>query len=139
MREISTKLQTLASEAIDLALDFFSAGEQNPFILLVDELSKNTFIDVKDVEGNVSVQLVDMAKQIVSKVSVRSTQRYVIAYDSYVTMDGVRTDAVIVEAADRGDPDAFLIAQRYRVKKRSKKPEKIGSPVIIGSAGQLLS
>ena len=138
MNDIRPEFQELALKALDLALDCFSAGEHNPFILFVDESGQGQLVEVKDTEGNVNDKLVEMARQMVAETIGTKAQRYAIAYDGYITIDGERTDAAFVEAGERGDPEAFLIAQRYRVKKRSKKPEKRGKPLITGPGRQLL-
>ena len=123
-------------EALDLAVDRFCSGDHNPFILYVNESGDGHHIDVKDVEGNINANLVEAARETISNIG--KGQRYILAYDSYLTTDGVKTDAAIAEAAESGAPEAFIIAQRYRVGKRSKKPEKLGKPAIIGLTKQLL-
>jgi hypothetical protein len=137
MSKLGRELKRLAFEAIALAVDCFAAGEHNPFILFVDASGQTQLIDVKDAGGNITRQLVEEARRIVSQSIPRTAKRYAIAYDGYLTIDGERTDAAFVEAAERGDREAVLIAQRYRVKKRSKKPERIGSPTIVAPAEQL--
>ncbi len=61
---------------------------------------------------------------------------YAIAWDGYVTLEGERTDAILVEAADRAQEHAVLFCQRYReVKKglfRKKACERLGNPALIG-------
>jgi hypothetical protein len=137
MSKLRRGLQDFALEAIDLAVDCFAAGEHNPFILFVDERGRTQLVDVKDAEGNITPQLVEGARHIVSQGIPETASRYAIAYDGYLTVDGERTDAAFVEAAERGDREAVLIAQQYRIKKRSKKPERIGPPTVVGSAEQL--
>jgi hypothetical protein len=137
MQGPTPELEKMFIEALDLAVNCFCGGNHNPFILYVNESGDSHFIDVEGVKGNVDSNLVEAAREIVSNIGQKG-QRYVLAYDSYLTTDGVKTDAAIVEAADKSAPGAFIIAQRYRVKKRSRKPEKIGKPQIIGSTKQLL-
>jgi hypothetical protein len=137
MQNLSPELVKMVIEALDLAVNCFCSGDHNPFILYVNKSGDSHFIDVEDTEGNVDANLVEAAREIVSNIG-KEGQRYVLAYDTYVTIDGVKTEAAIVEAAERGAPEAFRIVQRYRVRKRSKKPEKIGKPAIIGSTKQLL-
>jgi hypothetical protein len=136
-KQPSPELVTMFIEALDLAVDCFGSGDHTPFILYVNESGDSHFIDVEDVKGNVDANLVEAAREIVSNIGEKG-QRYVLAYDSYLTTDGVKTDAAIVEAGEKGAPDAFIVAQRYRVKKRSREPEKIDKPAIIGSTKQLL-
>ena len=93
-------------EALDLAVDRFCSGDHNPFILYINESGDGHFIDVKDVEGNMNADLVEAARETVSNIG-QEGQRYILAYDSYLTTDGVKTDAAIAEAAERGAPEAF--------------------------------
>lgn len=136
-KQPSPELVKTFIEALNLAVNRFCSGDHNPIVVYVNESGDSHFIDVKDVEGKTDANLVEAARGIVSNIGQKG-QRYVLAYDSYFTTDGVKTDAAIVEAADKSAPEAFIIVQRYRVKKRSKKPEKIGKPVIVGSTKQLL-
>jgi hypothetical protein len=137
MKNPSPELVKMFIEAFDLAVDRFCSGDHTPFIIYVNESGDSHLIDVKDVEGNIDANLVEAAREIISNIG-KEGQRYALAYDSYLTIDGVKTDAAIVEAAERGAPEAFIIGQRYLLGKRSKKPEKIGKPAIIGSTKQLL-
>jgi hypothetical protein len=89
-------------------------------------------------EGVDGSDLVDVARHTVAEGIGQVAHLCALAYDGYLTTDGERTDAAFVEAGERGQPEAFLIAQRYRVKKRSGKVERVGQPTIIGGAEQLL-
>ena len=60
-----------------------------------------------------------------------SIAAYALAYDGYITLGGVKYDAIIVHAAERGGGDAYLVAQRY-------KPTTAGNPLApIGNAAYL--
>jgi hypothetical protein len=137
MNEMGVELQELVLEALDLAVGCFSEGEQNPFVIFHDRAGKSQLIDVKGADGNIDPQLVDDARRIVSEV-IDQPQRYAIAYDGYLTTDGVKYDAAFVEAGERGEPEAFVVAQCYRVKKRKKGVEKVGNPLIVASAKLLI-
>ena len=131
------ELQQLVLEALDLAVGCFSDGEHNPFVIFHDDTGKSHLIDVKSADGNISPELVDDARRIVSEAADQP-QRYAIAYDGYLTTDGVKRDAAFVEAGEQGDTEAFVVAQCYRIKKRPKGVEKVGDPVIVASAKQLI-
>ena len=137
MSEMGKELQELVLEALDLAVGCFSEGEQNPFVIFQDEAGKSQLIDVKSADGVIDPRLVDDARRIVSEV-MDQAQRYAIAYDGYLTTDGVKCDAAFVEAGERGEPEALVVAQCYRIKKRSKRVEKVGDPCIVASAKQLI-
>src|SRR5262249_53129278 len=127
--EVSDELWELASKALDLAVDCFGTGESNPILLFVDGSGQRYVVDVKDVQGNVTLELVEAARGIVSEGG-GTTRLYALAYDGYLNMDGRRLEAAFVEAGERGQPEAVVFAQRYRVKKRSGKLERMGRPVL---------
>ena len=138
MNEVSNDLWGLVSSALDLAVDCFAVGEQNPFVMFVDLSGQHHMVDVKDVQGNGTPQLVDTARGVVSRGVAAEALRYAIAFDGYLTTDGKRTDAAFVEAGERGASGAVVFAQPYRVKKRSRKAERVGRPVLVQEAEQLL-
>jgi len=137
MSEISAGLQRLALEALDLAVGCFCAGENYPRIIIEDEAGEFHTIVLKGAEVVTDPGLVDDARRLVSEGLDRPL-RYAIAYDGYLTSDGERCDAAFVEAGERGQPEAFILAQRYRLKKRKKGFEKVGQPVLVATAVQLL-
>lgn len=139
MAEVSDELWGVASEALDLAVDCFAIGESNPIVLFVDEAGQRHMVDVKDAQGNITPQLVETARGIVSKGFGASARLYAVAFDGYLTTDGQRLDAAFVEAGERGQPDAVVFAQRYRVKKRSGKADRVGRPELVKVAAQLLT
>ncbi|HVL08083.1 MAG TPA: hypothetical protein VM512_02850, partial [Burkholderiaceae bacterium] len=64
--------------------------------------------------------------------------RYAIAWDGYVTVEGRKWDAILVEAGDASAPDGMLLAQRYEAKEAgffSKKRRNVGvgNPLAVGS------
>ena len=139
MAEVSDDLWGLASEALDLAVDCFAAGESNPIVLFVDGSGQRHMVDVKDAQGNVTPQLVETARNVVAEGVGAAARLYALAYDGYLTTDGQRLDAAFVEAGERGQPEAVVFAQRYRVKKRSGKVERVGRPELVQAAAQLLT
>ena len=61
---------------------------------------------------------------------------YAIAWDGYATVDGERTDAVLVEAGQRGEEQGVLVCQRYRPLDDLSRPfgvfaQPIGEPVFL--------
>lgn len=139
MADVSGELWKLALEALDLAVDCFAAGESNPMVLFDDESGQRHIVDVKDAQGNITPELVEAARGVVSEGVGAAAQRYAITFDGYLTNDGERLDAAFVEAGERGQAQAVMIAQNYRIKKRSGKAERVGQPVLVQAAEQLLS
>lgn len=62
--------------------------------------------------------------QQAARSSVRTAvgiDRAVVAWDGYLTAEGVRTDAIFVEASEAGASESLMLAQRYHVTGRIKK------------------
>jgi nucleotide-binding universal stress UspA family protein len=64
--------------------------------------------------------------------------RVAIAYDGYVTVEGERTDAILVEAQERGQPASVIMAQRYRPGGRLRRFSTIGNAAFLGDGESLL-
>ena len=59
-------------------------------------------------------------------------QIYALAWDGYITLDGKKWDAILVEAGERGNEFGLLMCQRYEKKGFiKKKNHKVGNPVLI--------
>jgi hypothetical protein len=68
---------------------------------------------------------------------------YAIAWDGFVTIDGRKCDAVLVEAGNADEPEGVLMAQRYEAKmvgRFSKRHRNVavGDPIRVGSASSRL-
>jgi hypothetical protein len=63
--------------------------------------------------------------------------RAAIAYDGFVTLEEERSDAILVEAQERGQPACVILAQRYRPAGRLRKFATLGNPAVLGDAEPL--
>lgn len=59
-------------------------------------------------------------------------ERVAVAYDGYLTVQGERSDAVFVEAQERGTDATAIFAQRYRPGGRLRKFSTIGNATFAG-------
>jgi len=66
------------------------------------------------------------------------TEMYALAYDGYVTKDGVRLDAILVEVGSRGMKGALVASQRYRPKKADQTFEEVGRALVARTAKNVL-
>ena len=69
--------------------------------------------------------------------SLPDAERVAIAYDGFVTVEGERSDAVLVEAHERGQPASVVVLQRYRPRALLKKFAVIGNPALAGEGEPL--
>jgi hypothetical protein len=63
---------------------------------------------------------------------------YAMAYDGYITVQGTKFDAILVEASERGRPAGVRMAQRYTPKKFLRSFQTVGNPALLGECETLL-
>jgi hypothetical protein len=131
MASIGNELQQWACEALDLGFGCFGDGDHSPFIVLLDDTGQRGLIDLKSASGVIDSALLENGREILR--IVKSGQLYGLVWDGYLTIDGVRQDAVFVEAAAHCGTQAFVFAQAYKLKTRTRPQEKIGRPLVAAS------
>src|SRR5437660_10370696 len=74
---------------------------------------------------------VERAKQFVAQ-NKDSVARYAITWDGFITVQGRKWDAILVEAGDRFQETGYLMCQRYEKKGLlNKKNVPCGNPALI--------
>lgn len=61
-------------------------------------------------------------------------ERVALAYDGYLSVEGERSDAILVEAQERGTTISVVFAQRYR----PEPFEPVGNTAFVGPGASLL-
>jgi hypothetical protein len=56
---------------------------------------------------------------------------YAIAHDGYITLEGTKYDAILVEASERGRTGAVIMAQRYIQKTAQQSFQRVGNPALL--------
>jgi hypothetical protein len=79
MPKSSTRLQTLALDALDLAVESFSDGDQCPFVSFIADQGQTIHLDVRSAAGRIDASLVDEARSLVRALDMAA--RYAIAWD----------------------------------------------------------
>lgn len=77
------------------------------------------------------------ARELVRE-SKSKIEMYAIAWDGYVTAEGKKWDAILVEGASRKAEKGWLLAQRYEsagLFKRKKR--KVGNPILLEKTEKL--
>lgn len=64
---------------------------------------------------------------------------YAMVVDGYMSADGRKFDAILVEGGERGKPFALQFAQRYELETIEGPLEKIGNPAYLGQVTQRLT
>lgn len=57
----------------------------------------------------------------------------VYAFDSYLTIEGIRYDAVLLKAYDRHDKEIYLVGQRFIPKSEREEFRQLGNPGFLGT------
>jgi hypothetical protein len=65
----------------------------------------------------------------------QQTELVALAFDGFITVEGTRWDAVIVQAQRRGNPRCATFAQRY--KRDGSRIEAVGNPASLGDGEPL--
>ena len=106
------ELMDLMFAALDHAVGSIAdaGGPMTPFVLCAegDRAELHRFVAVTVEEG------LERAREFIKQVAPEITQ-VALAYDGYVTVDGVRTDAVLVDVQAAGTPTSDIFAQRYEI------------------------
>lgn len=63
---------------------------------------------------------------------------YVLAYEGTLTIEEEKWSAFIFEAAERGEPQAHLFAQRYLPETQEGQLEVVGNLIYLGNTDQML-
>jgi len=107
--EISDSLEKIALYAFDEARQKLEeAGEFAPFTILLQ--GDNLYIETHP--GDDTAECFESARKTVLAAQ-DAIESYVFCYDGYVEMDEGEHDAIIAEAADRGQEEAFALCLHY--------------------------
>lgn len=132
----SAELKEMCKQSLDGFLEALAEGQDLPALSFHYRSEDHTII-MEGKDGVIDAGLVDELRKALVE-TCPSAARYVLAYDGFLTTDGVKNDAVVLEAGDRGNSVAFLFAHRYRLDPKSNAVELIGGPEFIGNAPSAL-
>jgi hypothetical protein len=118
----------LAFFALDHAIASIQPhGPLIPFVLVEQEGKRTLHRCVADtLEAGLA-----QAKQL-AKSQLDACDRLVIAFDGFVTSEGVRTDAIYVQVFERAAEQGVQLLQRYKPTGLLKKNKRIGNPMMAG-------
>jgi hypothetical protein len=78
------------------------------------------------------------ARQAVADCS-SAVSAYALAFDGFITLEGTKFDAILVEASQRHRANGIRMAQIYRPKKTFRSFKTIGNPALLGECPSLFS
>jgi hypothetical protein len=128
----SDELMDLVFVALDHGIESVAAG--GPLIpFAVVETA-----DGRDLVRFAAETLEEGQAQARTHVRRADSLRVAIAHDGYLTVEGERSDAILVEAQERGQSNCVVFAQRYRPGGRFKKFATIGNAAFVDNGESLL-
>ncbi len=127
--ELSPSVRRLAEVALGQALDAIvrEGGPMTPFVVL--ERTEGRMLG--RFEGEAGAALARAR----AHVADCDADRAAVAWDGYLTVAGIRQDAVVVAASDRGRT-GVVVAHRYR--ETVEGTVVVGRPVLVGPTEALL-
>jgi hypothetical protein len=133
--QMSEKFADLVFLALDHGVDSVraSGGPLTPFIVVEQDGKRelHRFATERLEQGQ------QRAREAVAALPSNATA-YALAYDGYITVQGTKFDAILVEASERGRPAGVRMAQRYTPKKFLRSFQTVGNPALLGECEGLL-
>ena len=133
--QMSEKFATLVFLALDHGVDSVraSGGPLIPFIVVEQDGKRELrrFVAERLEEGQ------QRAREAVAALPPSATA-YALAYDGYITVQGTKFDAILVEASERSRPAGVRMAQRYTPKRFLRSFQTVGNPALLGKCETLL-
>lgn len=131
--EMSEQFADLVFLALDHGVDSVrdSGGPLIPFVITEQD-------GIRGIQPFVTERLEDgpeRAREAIAALPV-SVTAYALAYDGYITLDGTKFDAILVEASERNRPAGVRMAQRYTMKEQNFAT--VGNPALLGECETLL-
>lgn len=133
--QLSEAFADLVFLALDHGVDSIraSGGPLTPFIVVEQDGKRelHRFASERLEEGQ------QQARNAIAALPSTATA-YALAYDGYITVQGTKYDAILVEASERGRPSGVHMAQRYTPKKFLRSFQTVGNPAMLGECETLL-
>jgi hypothetical protein len=137
MEELSAREQLM--DLVFLGLDHGiesikdGGGPLIPFVLIESAVGE------RDIKRFVADELEQAETEARAHLSgLTDAERVALVYDGYVTVENDRTDAVLVEAQERGQTNSLIFAQPYRPGGRLRKLAPIGNAAFLGEGEPVL-
>lgn len=109
--EISDALEKVAGYGFDEACQTLaSGGDLIPFTVLLE--GENLYVETHP--GDTPEECYESARKTVTSAEA-AIESYVFVYDGYVDLDEGEIDAIICEAANKGEDAAYALCLRYTV------------------------
>jgi len=130
------RLMDLLSDTLGFAInEVAQTGSLIPFGILETELSERMIQGFKT--GRLELGYEQARGAILA--APPDAKRYAFAWLGYITLEGVRYEAILSEGGERGEERGVAMGQRYKQRPPDVKYEPIGNPAILGPHDNLLT
>lgn len=117
----------LVNEAMDLGIASAKEGGITPFVLIKSGEKEKLIRYVADTFEE------SVAKAKIALSTAHRTQEFrVLVYDGYITVDGERSDAVLIEGQEIANDYAVCWAARYKPRGFMRSFSLIGDVLFVG-------
>lgn len=132
--DASETLLELIFEAAETALD--TRRHKEPLVPFTLLLTKGGTVKQRYIAETTRAAIDKAQRALLDAGS--DTLAYVLAYDGYVTIEDAETDAIMLEAGERGKRSGLRLAQRYRPALAAMPLMPIGNLAYLGVAEHYL-
>src|SRR5258706_8641614 len=126
--EMSEKFADLVFLALDHGVESVRDGDGPliPFVIFEQD-------GKRELHRYAAERLEDCERQAREAVATLppSVTAYALAYDGFITVQGTKFDAILVEASERGRPAGVRMAQRYIPKEHPRDFQTVGNPALL--------
>jgi hypothetical protein len=133
---ISKRLADIALFALDHGIHSIQDGE-GPLIPFVISEQADGKRKLDRFFADTLEESLARARQAVSELP-SSVTAYALAHDGFITHNGTKNDAILVEASERGRTRSIQMAQRYTPKTPQHNFQRIGNSAYLGEADSRL-
>ncbi len=127
--QMSQRLADIAVFALDHGIESIKDGA-DPLIPFVISAKTDGKRKLDRYMADTLEESVAQARLAVSRLPSEITA-YAIAHDGYITIEGKKYDAILVEASERGRTGAVIMAQRFIPKTAQQSFQRVGNPALL--------
>jgi hypothetical protein len=131
---LSERLLDLVVRALDQGTESIARGGALVPFVIADTAAGQRLLERFAADDVQSAEA--LAREHIKQLA-EDTERVALAYDGSVTIGGERSDAVLVEAQERGKTGSVLFAQRYQPGRQLRKLQAVCNAAFLDDGDPL--
>lgn len=109
----SRELGDWAQFALDAAIEFYTDGNNTPFLLVLDKNGQKQLVEMElAVQASVD-ELLQVARGRLPEM-FPGASLYALVWDAGLNIEGEEHNGILAECGRQGEPNAWLFAQLYK-------------------------